>query len=87
MPPATTTMSSREFNQGTGVAKKAARNGPVYITDRGSPAFVLLSFEHYRQLIDKQPSLAELLCRTEGVGDIDFEIPQTDHVAQPAVFD
>ena len=80
-------MSSREFNQGTGVAKQAARNGPVYITDRGTPAFVLLSIEHYRQLIDKQPSLAELLCRTEGASDLDFEIPDIDDIAQPAVFD
>jgi len=28
-------MSSREFNQDTSGAKKAAENGPVHITDRG----------------------------------------------------
>lgn len=87
VPIAMTNMSSREFNQGTGEAKKAALNGPVCITDRGNPAFVLLSYEHYRQLIDKQPSLVEMLCSTPGAGDIDFEVPEFDEIARPATFD
>lgn len=29
-------MSSREFDQNTSVAKKAAQQGPVYVTDRGA---------------------------------------------------
>ncbi len=33
-----TTMTSREFNQDTSRAKKAAARGPVFITDRGWPA-------------------------------------------------
>lgn len=84
---AMTSMSSREFNQGTGEAKKAALNGPVCITDRGRPAFVLLSYGHYRQLLGCQPSLAEMLCSTPGAGDVDFEVPEFDEVARPAVFD
>jgi hypothetical protein len=32
-----TTLSSREFNQVTGRAKKATRKGPVFITDRADP--------------------------------------------------
>ena len=32
-----TTISSRDFNQDTSGAKKAAQAGPVYITDRGRP--------------------------------------------------
>ena len=35
-----TTLSSREFNQNASEAKKAANNGPVFITDRGRPAHV-----------------------------------------------
>lgn len=31
-----TTLSSREFNQDASRAKKAALNGPVFITDRGT---------------------------------------------------
>ncbi len=42
-----TTLSSREFNQDTGRAKKASKNGPVFITDRGRPAHVLLTIEEY----------------------------------------
>jgi hypothetical protein len=40
-----TTLSSREFNQDTGRAKKAAENGPVFITDRGRPAHRSKSIE------------------------------------------
>jgi prevent-host-death family protein len=42
-----TTLSSREFNQDTSRAKKASLDGPVFITDRGKPAHVLLSIEEY----------------------------------------
>ena len=80
-------MSSREFNQRTGVAKRAARNGPVYVTDRGRPSHVLLSYEHYRELIEDKPHFSGMLCRTLGVGDIDIEFPRLDGMAQPAVFD
>lgn len=45
-----TTLSSREFNQDMSGAKKAARKGPVFITDRGRPAHVLMSIEDYRRL-------------------------------------
>lgn len=47
-----TTFSSREFNQDTGRAKKAASDGPVFITDRGRPAHVLLSIEEYRKITE-----------------------------------
>lgn len=87
MPEAMTRMSSREFNQGTGEAKKAARNGPVCITDRGQPAYVLLSFDDYRRLLGEQPSLVEMLCSTPGAEDADFEVPELDEIARPAIFD
>lgn len=40
-----TTLSSREFNQKVSEAKRAANNRPVFITDRGRPAHVLMRFE------------------------------------------
>ncbi|TPM47762.1 type II toxin-antitoxin system Phd/YefM family antitoxin [Mesorhizobium sp. B2-3-2] len=40
-----TTLSSRELNQDLGRAKRAAKEGPVIITDRGRPVHVLLSFD------------------------------------------
>ena len=38
-------------------------------------------------LPDGQPSLADLLSNTAGVGDIDFEVTQIHEAAQPAGFD
>lgn len=81
------TISSREFNQSTGAAKKAARNGPVYITDRGRTSHVLLSYEHYREMADSKPSIVDILGEPAGVADIDFEIPRRDDLGRAAVFD
>lgn len=69
---AITTLSSREFNHDASRAKKAASNGPVFITDRGRPAHVLLTIEDYRKITHSQPSIVELLAMLEGA-DIDFE--------------
>jgi prevent-host-death family protein len=71
---AITTVSSREFNQDTSGAKKAAAKGPVFITDRGRPAHVLLTIKEYERMKGRQPTLAELLAMPGGE-DIDFEIP------------
>lgn len=56
-----TTLSSREFNQDTSGAKKAAQQGPVFITDRGRPAHVLLTIEDFQRLTGGNMSLAEAL--------------------------
>jgi prevent-host-death family protein len=56
-----TTLSSREFNQDTSRAKKAAKKGPVVITDRGRPAHVLLTIEDFHKLSGAQASIVELL--------------------------
>lgn len=69
-----TTLSSREFNQYTSRAKKAATTGPVFITDRGKPAHVLLSIEDYQRLSGSARSIVDLLAMP-GVEDIDLEIP------------
>ena len=64
---AATTISSREFNQDTSRAKKAAARGPVFITDRGKPAHVLLSIEAYRHLVGKSDTIADLLASSEPI--------------------
>ena len=74
---AITTMSSRDFNQDTSGAKRAAKEGPVFITDRGVPAHVLLSIEDYRRLKGEEPSIVDLLYMP-GVADIDFEPPRLE---------
>ncbi|HSI50202.1 MAG TPA: type II toxin-antitoxin system Phd/YefM family antitoxin [Ideonella sp.] len=72
-----TTMSSREFNQDTACAKKAAAQGPVFITDRGRPAHVLLTFERYLALSGPAPSIVTLLSMP-GAGDVEFNPPRAD---------
>lgn len=73
---AITTLSSREFNQDTGRAKRAAKKGPVFITDRGRPAHVLLTIESYREISGKKKkSLAEALAMPNA-GQVDFEPPR-----------
>jgi len=81
-----TQMSSREFNQDTSGAKKASENGPVYITDRGRPAHVLLSFDDYEELVAPQRAL-DLLAEPAGVADIEFVVPKNADAAQPAAFE
>jgi prevent-host-death family protein len=69
---AITTLTSREFNQDTSRAKKAARQGPVFITDRGQPAHVLLAIEDYQKLTGSSDNIVNLLAMQESA-DIDFE--------------
>ena len=73
-----TTLTSRELNQDIGRAKREAELGPVFITDRGKPAHVLLSIEDYRRLTGKRRTLGEALAMP-GVADIDFD-PRLDHM-------
>jgi prevent-host-death family protein len=80
----TTTLSSREFNQDTSRAKKAATKGPVIITDRGKPAHVLLTFDQYRELSGKKKTIVELLSMP-GMPDIEFDPPRLGtELVQPA---
>jgi prevent-host-death family protein len=72
---AITTLSSREFNQDTSGAKKAAKRGPVFITDRGRPAHVLLTIEEYRRIVDKHESIIDLLAMLTA-DEIEFEPPR-----------
>jgi prevent-host-death family protein len=70
-----TTLSSREFNQDTSRAKKAARKGPVFITDRGRPAHVLLSIDEYQKIKGETKSIADLLAMPEAA-EIEFDPPR-----------
>ena len=70
---ATTTMTSREFNQDASKAKRAANDGPVFITDRGRPAHVLLTIEEYQRLVGRDVTIADLLW-LPGAEDIDLPI-------------
>ena len=67
-----TTLSSCELDQDVSRAKKAAELGPVFITDCGKPAHVLLSIEEYQRLTRGKRNIADALAMP-GVADIEFE--------------
>lgn len=71
------TMTSREFNQDSGKAKRAAMEGPVFITDRGELAHVLLNIEDYRKLTSPQRNIMEILACPEAE-NIEFEPRKLD---------
>lgn len=80
---AITKLSSREFNQDTGRAKRAAKRGPVFITDRGRPSHVLLTAEEYQRITQGQKSIAELLAMPDA-GEIEFDPPRLmDKLQEP----
>lgn len=78
-----TTLSSRQFNQDAGKAKKAALDGPVIITDRGRPAHVLLSFEDYKKITGAHTKMADLLA-LPGAEDIELDLRPARDWARPA---
>lgn len=80
-----TTLTSREFNQGASEAKRAANNGPVFITDRGRPAHVLMSYEDYQRLIKQHRNIADVLAMPV-VADIEFEPPRVMIEHRPVDF-
>jgi len=79
-------ISSREFNQDTSGAKKAAESGPVFITYRGRPVHVLLTFEAYQDLLGVRHVL-DRLGEPAGVEDIEFALPVSRDTPQPARFE
>jgi prevent-host-death family protein len=78
-----TTLSSRQFNQDASKAKKAAEAGPVFITDRGRPAHVLLTFDEYKKITGARTKIADLLAMP-GIEVVELEIPRLRDLAQPA---
>ena len=80
------TISSRDFNHDVSKAKRSASSGPVFITDRGHTAHVLLTIEEYQKITDKEESIVDLLAMPE-VEEIEFEAPQLDKkLYEPADF-
>lgn len=81
------TFSSRDFTRDVGAAKRAAADGPVFITDRGRPAYALLKIEDYYRLAGTRPrTLLEVMDAVPG-GDLDFEPPRVDGALPAAELD
>ena len=82
-----TTLTSREFNQDSGRAKKAAEKGPVFITDRGRPSHVLLSIEEYRRMAGTRTRIADALAMSGAAAEIDLPLPGRRDRPRPVDFD
>jgi prevent-host-death family protein len=83
----TTRITSRQFNQDVSGAKRAAEGGPVIITDRGEPKYVLMRHDQYRRLQGKGKTLVDLLGQPKG-RDIEFEPPRlADGLFHPATLE
>jgi antitoxin (DNA-binding transcriptional repressor) of toxin-antitoxin stability system len=63
-------MSARDFNRDVSAAKRAAEGAPVIITDRGEPAYVLLTVTDYEELRHGGRGLVARLSMDD---DIDFD--------------
>jgi prevent-host-death family protein len=78
-------MSSREFNQDTSRAKNAALDGPVVITDRGIPAYVVLSFAEFKKLSRQKSKIGDLLAMDQYL-DVELPLPKASEFHRPAQF-
>lgn len=70
-----TTLSHQEFKRDANKAQKAAQNGPVFITDHGHPAHVLLTIQEYQRLTSYQTNIVEWLAMPDNA-DLEFEPPR-----------
>ena len=82
------TFSSRDFTRDVSAAKRAAAEGPVFITDRGRPAFALLEInDYYRIAGQNKLSLLDLMDGISGGDDIDFDPPRLNLTVKGTSFD
>ena len=79
------TFTSGNFTRSVSAAKRAALKGPVFITERGRPAFALLKIDDYYRIAGKAaPSLLEVMDAISGGDGIDFDPPKLGVRAQEA---
>lgn len=81
------TFSSRDFSRDMKAVKKAAAEGPVFITDRGRPAYALLKIEDYHKLANEKPKSLLDVMDAVGGGNFEFEPPVLTGQVQPADLD
>jgi hypothetical protein len=82
------TFSSRDFTRDVSAAKRAAVDGPVFITDRGRPAFALLNIEDYYRLVGQDgASLLDVMDGIPGGEEIEFTPPRLNLQLDGALFE
>ncbi len=80
-----TTLSTHEFDQDPTTAKNATADGPVFITECGKPAYVLLTIEAYQRITGGHRKIADALSMP-GVADVEFDPPRAVIGVRPADF-
>ena len=82
------TFSSREFTRDVSAAKRAAAEGPVFITDRGRPAFALLTIDEYHRIAPHATTtLLDVMDAIPGGDGIEFDPPRLDIQVHTVQFD
>jgi len=82
------TFSSRDFTRDVSAAKRAAAHGPVFITDRGRPAFALLEInDYYRITGHRDTTLLDVMDSIPGGDGIVFDPPRLDIYLGATEFD
>jgi prevent-host-death family protein len=74
------TFTSREFNRSPGRVKRAAADGPVIITERGKPVFVVLTYADYQRL---KAAPANILDALDMPGGAEIELDLARPVTYP----
>ncbi|GAB3759621.1 type II toxin-antitoxin system Phd/YefM family antitoxin [Microlunatus parietis] len=77
-------MSSQEFNRNPTSAKRKADEGPVYVTEHGKPAYVVINIDEYRRL--KGAPKVDLVTRLQMDEYHDVEIPPVEMDIKGATF-
>jgi hypothetical protein len=82
------TFSSRDFTRDVSAAKRAAVDGPVFITDRGRPAFALLKIDDYYRIAGRaEPTLLDVMDGISGGDSIAFEPERLTFESRTVKFD
>ena len=84
------TFSSREFAHDLARVKRAAQEGPVFITDRGRPTYALMMIDDFHRLATSDQagrSLLEAMDSLPSTAGIDFEPAVLPGLVQSADLD
>lgn len=82
------TFSSRDFTRDVSAAKLATDDVPVFITDRGRPAFALLKIDDYYRIVGKdETTLLDVMDAIPSGEGIEFKPPRLNIKLRTAKLD
>ena len=84
----THSISSQNFADDIPAAERAAMTAPVFITENGCNAFVLLNIDDYHRITEHaNRSLLALMDDIPGGDNIDFNPPRLQIQSRPVAFE